>query len=782
MATHASLCCRLFDRHTSLTHLRKLLVQCVSGNTQRLYSGATHKENELELRDSASSAPNFASALKTKSRQVRLRDDSILPFSAFLTDNFGRRHSYLRISLTEKCNLRCQYCMPEEGVKLTPRGQLLSTSEVLTLARLFVQEGVEKIRLTGGEPLIRPDVLDIIAELRKLEGLKTIAVTTNGINLARLLPKLKEAGLDLINISLDSLVPAKFEFIVRRKGFHKVMEGIDKAIEMGYNPVKVNCVVMRGLNEDELLDFVALTEKKPLEVRFIEYMPFDGNKWNFKKMVSYQEMLDRIRQQWPKLEMFQCGHTETAKTFKVPGFKGQVGFITSMSDHFCGSCNRLRITADGNLKVCLFGSSEVSLRDVLRSGASDEELLQIIGAAVGRKKKQHAGMFSISQMKNRPMILIGTTSQMPLSLPQSQDSQRAFPIVSHLTNNTFLSPAAAPHTCSSGSRRVLNREGFLCLPDCTALTQAGRVCCSRTLKSGGTHFRSHFNKEKLNTMDCLHSAAPLRSSEFSNALTFISGHTKTASFILRTNVMSYINTDCLRYAQAGGPNALKSHILGTPGKPIFCTLLMNAKLNLKQRSVRLCHNQSSSKDPSVKVRQSVRDHTQSGTNIYNADLNETTEAQLTHTDAQGRAAMVDVGGKAPTRRTATARATVILGPTAFRLLRNNQLAKGDALAVAQLSGIMASKQTSALIPLCHPLPLDHTSVTFDLDELQNAAVITATCRTTGRTGVEMEALTAVSVAALTIYDMCKAVSHDIIITDVKLVSKTGGKRDFHRHP
>ncbi|XP_049917812.1 molybdenum cofactor biosynthesis protein 1 isoform X2 [Epinephelus moara] len=313
MATHASLCCRLFDRHTSLTHLRKLLVQCVSGNTQRLYSGATHKDNELELRDSASSAPNFASALKTKSRQVRLRDDSILPFSAFLTDNFGRRHSYLRISLTEKCNLRCQYCMPEEGVKLTPRGQLLSTSEVLTLARLFVQEGVEKIRLTGGEPLIRPDVLDIIAELRKLEGLKTIAMTTNGMNLARLLPKLKEAGLDLINISLDSLVPAKFEFIVRRKGFHKVMEGIDKAIEMGYNPVKVNCVVMRGLNEDELLDFVALTEKKPLEVRFIEYMPFDGNKWNFKKMVSYQEMLDRIRQQWPKLEMLQCGHTETAK-------------------------------------------------------------------------------------------------------------------------------------------------------------------------------------------------------------------------------------------------------------------------------------------------------------------------------------------------------------------------------------------------------------------------------------------------------------------------------------
>uniref|UniRef100_A0A3B3D9D3 Molybdenum cofactor biosynthesis protein 1 n=1 Tax=Oryzias melastigma TaxID=30732 RepID=A0A3B3D9D3_ORYME len=336
-----------------------------------------------------------------------LRNEDIQPFSTVLTDSFGRHHNYLRISLTEKCNLRCQYCMPEKGVKLTPRSQLLSTSEVLTIARLFVQEGVDKIRLTGGEPLIRPDLLDIIIELRKLNGLKTIAVTTNGIHLAKPLSRLKEAGLDLINISLDSLVPAKFEFIVRRRGFHKVMEGIDKAIELGFTPVKINCVVMRGLNEDELLDFVRLTEKKPLEVRFIEYMPFDGNKWNFKKMVSYQEILDHIKQQWPNLEMIQTGCANTAKMFKVPGFEGHLGFITSMSEHFCGSCNRLRITADGNLKVCLFGNSEFSLRDALRSGASDEELLQVIGAAVGRKKKEHAGMFKISQMMNRPMILIG---------------------------------------------------------------------------------------------------------------------------------------------------------------------------------------------------------------------------------------------------------------------------------------------------------------------------------------------------------------------------------------
>ncbi|KAJ1148026.1 hypothetical protein NDU88_000867 [Pleurodeles waltl] len=345
----------------------------------------------------------------------RFLKEHAMPFSAFLTDSFGRRHNYLRISLTEKCNLRCQYCMPEEGVQLTPKSEILTTQEIITLARHFVKEGVDKIRLTGGEPLIRPDVVDIVAQLRKLEGLKTIAVTTNGINLARQLPRLKEAGLDVLNISLDTLVPAKFEFIVRRKGFHKVMEGIHKAIELGYNPVKVNCVVMRGLNEDELVDFVALTEKLPLEVRFIEYMPFDGNKWNFKKMVSFQEMLDTIRQKWPELERLPEEASSTSKAFKVPGFLGEVGFITSMSEHFCGSCNRLRITADGNLKVCLFGNSEVSLRDCLRSESSEQELVQIIGAAVGRKKAQHAGMFNISQMKNRPMILIGTYWVNPLA-------------------------------------------------------------------------------------------------------------------------------------------------------------------------------------------------------------------------------------------------------------------------------------------------------------------------------------------------------------------------------
>ncbi|XP_075904795.1 molybdenum cofactor biosynthesis protein 1 isoform X3 [Nelusetta ayraudi] len=602
--------------------------------------------------------------------------------------------------------------MPEEGVKLTPRGQLLSTAEILTLARLFVREGVEKIRLTGGEPLIRPDVLEIITELKKLEGLKTVAVTTNAINLARLLPKLKEAGLDLINVSLDSLVPAKFEFIVRRKGFHRVMEGIDKAIQMGYDPVKVNCVVMRGLNEDELLDFVALTEKKPVEVRFIEYMPFDGNKWNFKKMVSYQEMLDSIRQRWPELERLQTEAADTSKVFKVPGFKGQVGFITSMSEHFCGSCNRLRITADGNLKarrragglarrspqpsteplpvsclssakqVCLFGNSEVSLRDALRSGAPEEELLQVIGAAVGRKKKQHAGMFNISQMKNRPMILIGGSPSAP-SPPSSCDGRR-------WTSPPALARMAPPSPC---------------LTDPSAPTRTSR---SDTLSPSNQGVAAQH--------------APKRSS-------------------------------LLTLAQARR----------TLGSPLACAArslsLVEAGIPRGRLGARLCHSRPSSDGADASA-----------------------GARLTHTDAEGRARMVDVGGKAATRRTASAQATVLLGAAAFRLLRDNQLAKGDALAVAQLAGVMAAKRTAGLIPLCHPLPLDASAVSLRLDEGRAAVLVEATCRTTAPTGVEMEALTAAAVAALTVYDMCKAVSHDIVIADVRLLAKTGGKRDFRREP
>ncbi|KAI4905080.1 hypothetical protein NFI96_016803 [Prochilodus magdalenae] len=662
----------------------------------------------------------------------------VLPFSEFLTDTFGRRHSYLRISLTEKCNLRCQYCMPEEGVKLTPRSQLLTTEEVLTLARLFVREGVEKIRLTGGEPLIRPDVLHIIAEMRKLEGLKTIAVTTNGMNLARLLPGLKKAGVDLLNVSLDSLVPAKFEFIVRRKGFHKVMEGIDRAIEIGYNPVKVNCVVMRGLNEDELLDFVALTERKPLDVRFIEYMPFDGNKWNFKKMVSYAEMLDRIKQQWPGLEPLPGDETGTAKAFRVPGFKGQLGFITSMSDNFCGSCNRLRITADGNLKVCLFGNSEVSLRDCLRSGASDEELLQIIGAAVGRKKKQHAD----GECSRPASVFGGKQRELPLSTrrmasPGQVEPQSNRPYYLHWsgqvsnkpTNSTFATdaPGSSANSVSCETETTVN---------------VYHTCQGRSLG-----FSDTFSSRAMTVSDFQYAS---------------DSETRTDKFtqLRRTHrPVGYLRQTPLRVLSQAPPKSLLGTGLGSAKQ----------RHPLQQCLREHQHQRDGPKNFSTAV---------SNPPFSNQDG---TSDQLTHTDAQGKASMVNIGDKAATRRTATACARVILGPKAFALVRANQLAKGDALAVAQLAGIMGAKQTSSLIPLCHPLPLDHASVTVELQEEGHVAVVKATCQTTGRTGVEMEALTAVSVAALALYDMCKAVSRDIVITDVKLLSKTGGQRgDFER--
>lgn len=330
-------------------------------------------------------------------------------FSHFLTDTFGRQHTYLRISLTERCNLRCTYCMPAEGVVLSKKDNLLTTAEIIKLSQLFVAEGITKIRLTGGEPTVRSDLLEIVGALNGLRsaGLQSIAITTNGIVLARKLEPLRKAGLDQINISLDTLVPAKFEFVTRRKGWEKVMASINEAAAMDFDSVKVNCVIMRGINHDELVDFVRLTEHKPLNVRFIEYMPFDGNKWNANKMFSYREMLDIILKQWPELEKVPISAHDTAKVYRVPQFKGQIGFITSMSEHFCGGCNRLRITADGNLKVCLFGNAEVSLRDALRSGSTDEHLLEIIGAAVKRKKKQHAGMTVLPSLRNRPMILIG---------------------------------------------------------------------------------------------------------------------------------------------------------------------------------------------------------------------------------------------------------------------------------------------------------------------------------------------------------------------------------------
>ena len=281
---------------------------------------------------------------------------------------------------------------------------------------------------------MRPDLEDIAARLGALPGLCDLGITSNGIMLAKKLPgasaecgrdvapvnsetqphppapqALRAAGLTAVNISLDSLVPAKFELLTRRLGHDRVLASIDASLAAGFTPVKVNCVVMRGVNDDELLDFVALTRERAINVRFIEYMPFDGNAWQPKKMVSYADMRATVAAAHPDMRRLDDAPDDVAKNFRVPGHAGTVSFITSMSAHFCAGCTRLRLLADGALKVCLFGATEVSLRDALRGGADDAALRQLIGAAVRRKKAAHAGIpvAQLSSQPNRPMVRIG---------------------------------------------------------------------------------------------------------------------------------------------------------------------------------------------------------------------------------------------------------------------------------------------------------------------------------------------------------------------------------------
>lgn len=280
--------------------------------------------------------------------------------------------------------------MPENGVQLSPKSNLLTLEEIALLAEIFVEQGVRKIRLTGGEPTIRSDLVDIIKQLKSIPQLEQVGITTNGLVLTRNLVKYQIAGLDALNISLDTLKPEKFEKITRRKGFEKVVAGIDLAVQLGFKP-KLNCVVMKNFNDDELCDFVEWTRDRNVDVRFIEYMPFSGNRWQTEKLMPFNQMLSTIKTQFPDINELPNGPNDTSKAFKVDGFQGQIGFITSMTEHFCGSCNRLRLTADGNLKVCLFGNKEVSLRDATRANSSRDDLIALIGAAVYRKKKQHAG-------------------------------------------------------------------------------------------------------------------------------------------------------------------------------------------------------------------------------------------------------------------------------------------------------------------------------------------------------------------------------------------------------
>lgn len=323
-----------------------------------------------------------------------------------LVDAFGRTHTYLRVSVTDRCNLRCAYCMPREGVAHKPREAILRFEEIRRLVRLLARMGIRKVRLTGGEPLVRRDVELLVRMLADVEGIETVGLTTNGVLLARHTNALKRAGLTSVNVSLDTLRPERFARIALRPYFHEVLHGIDAALAAGFAPVKLNVVVLGGTNDDELLDFVELARDRPLEVRFIEYMPFRGNGWGRAALVPWAAMRSAIETAHALVPLETDG-SRVCRTFRIEGFAGTVGFIASMTDHFCGGCNRLRLTADGTLKTCLFSPGELDLRGALRRGAGDEQLERLIRAAVAAKPAQHVPASMLAAAAGRSMVEIG---------------------------------------------------------------------------------------------------------------------------------------------------------------------------------------------------------------------------------------------------------------------------------------------------------------------------------------------------------------------------------------
>lgn len=331
-----------------------------------------------------------------------------------LVDEFGREHNYLRISLTERCNFRCQYCMPEEGIPLSPDDKMMKSHEIVSLANLFVRAGMDKIRLTGGEPTIHPEFEKIVQGIANANGLRTFAMTTNGLKLSQYISLLKQAKMNAVNVSLDTLQEDKFIIMTRRQGFQKVFKSIIDLIDAEFCQVKVNVVVMKGINDEEILDFVNLTKTLPIHIRFIEFMPFDSNNWSEEKIVSKAEILKIIADKHPNIEPVQdLTSNETAKIWSIPGHVGAVGVISSMTDKFCSSCNRLRLTADGHLKNCLFGTEEFDLLTKMREegprGDWEEAVLDIVGRGVKAKQKTHGGMDFLKRhvKENRPMVKIG---------------------------------------------------------------------------------------------------------------------------------------------------------------------------------------------------------------------------------------------------------------------------------------------------------------------------------------------------------------------------------------
>jgi cyclic pyranopterin phosphate synthase len=324
-----------------------------------------------------------------------------------LFDTMGRNINYLRISITDRCNLRCRYCMPLEGVEKLGHTRILSLEEIARIVKVAAQVGIQKIRLTGGEPLVRKNINQLIRYICEVPEIDDLALTTNGTLFAGMAQDLQAAGLDRVNFSLDTLVAEKYKYITNRGRLADVIKSIDKALALKMDPVKINTVLIKGFNDNEILDFAELAYKRPLHIRFIEFMPIgDLLFWKRENIISSNETRNIIKTKYKLIEGKIQG-SGPAKYYKLEGGQGSVGFISPMSNHFCSECNRIRMTADGKLRGCLYDKTENDLKLAIDNGASDEDLRQLFLKTINTKPDKHNMNAGWGEENHRKMYQIG---------------------------------------------------------------------------------------------------------------------------------------------------------------------------------------------------------------------------------------------------------------------------------------------------------------------------------------------------------------------------------------
>ncbi len=320
-----------------------------------------------------------------------------------LIDAHLRRIEYLRVSVTDRCNLRCIYCMPHDRRPIQFR-EILSYEEIVRVVRVAADLGITMVRLTGGEPLMRRNIVHLVQELASIEGIKDLSLTTNGVLLNDMAHQLKEAGLKRVNVSLDSLAPERYRQITRGGDLERVLQGINTALELGLSPVKLNVVVVKGLNDDEVVEFARLSQDKDIHIRFIEFMPGRHNDWDYQRVVPMNQIKETLEKVFD-IQPIEINTPGPARHWRIKGARGVLGFISPITEHFCNECNRLRLTSDGRLRPCLFSQEEIDLKDILRTGGSDEDLRNLLIKAIMHKPQAHQA--TAGQKISRPMSEIG---------------------------------------------------------------------------------------------------------------------------------------------------------------------------------------------------------------------------------------------------------------------------------------------------------------------------------------------------------------------------------------